>query len=145
MKQKLKNFIGSEDAGTGLLQRRFALSDECKSKSISRSDQNKNSTSPSIRWNENETCLLISGAFNFADVVKLRQLGSKLVIQSIHPVITIDLQGVEHSDNSGLVLLVAWMRDARRQGKSLIFSHVPEFLVKMAQVFGLQTILFSRG
>ena len=69
----------------------------------------------------------------------------KLLMQQKHNFVTIDLQNIIQSDNSGLVLLVAWIRDAHAQGKSINYCHVPEFMRGMAQVFGLESILFNHS
>jgi ABC-type transporter Mla MlaB component len=85
----------------------------------------------------------VSGYINFKNVMKLRRDGQRLWTESPHSTLTVDLGGVEGSDNSGLVLLVAWLRDAREREKKLVYNNVPEFLQTMAQVFGLGSILFK--
>lgn len=94
-----------------------------------------------IKMSEDHT-LMVEGFLNFKHVVKLREKGKDL-FKSQSAVINIDLTQVKGSDNSGLVLLVAWIRDAKHQGKSVNFRHIPDFLQRMAQVFGLQKILFK--
>lgn len=95
-----------------------------------------------IKLSEDQSVLIVDGSLNFKHVVKLRKLGKKLLMQQTQTVVNIDLQNVKRSDNSGLVLLIAWIRDARNAGKSVNYHHVPEFLRRMAQVFGLESILF---
>ncbi len=95
-----------------------------------------------IKLSEDQSTLVVDGSLNFKHVLKLRRLGKKLLMQQTQPFVNIDLQHVKRSDNSGLVLLVAWIRDAREAGKSINYLHVPEFLRRMAQVFGLESILF---
>jgi ABC-type transporter Mla MlaB component len=88
--------------------------------------------------------LLVAGSVSFSNVVKLRNHGKQLLQQSTQPQLTFDLQKVEDSDNSGLVLLVAWMQDAKHVNKTILFRHVPDFLQRMAQVFGLHSMLFNK-
>lgn len=85
----------------------------------------------------------MSGYINFKNVIKLRQEGKKLFALNPHSHVKIDLHGIEGSDNSVLVLLIAWLRDARDLQKKLVYCNVPEFLQSMAKVFGLSSILFK--
>lgn len=94
-----------------------------------------------VTLSEDGQALQVSGVINFSNVVKLRQQGKQLLAQQTQPLVVIDLQAVKQSDNSGLVLLVAWMRDARALGKTINFRQTPDFLLGMAEVFGLKTIL----
>jgi ABC-type transporter Mla MlaB component len=96
-----------------------------------------------VNLNKDRSALAVVGAVNFKNVVKLRQNGKHLLAQYPQAVVPIDLQGIQNSDNSGLVLLVAWVEDARDMQKTVTFQHVPDFLQRMAQVFGLQSILFE--
>ncbi len=96
-----------------------------------------------INFSRDRSALEVTGAVNFKNVVKLRQQGKHLLAQHPQAVVPIDLQGIQTSDNSGLVLLVAWVEDARDVQKTLKFQHVPDFLQRMAQVFGLQSVLFE--
>lgn len=98
----------------------------------------------SVKPSHEANVLAVAGFLNFKNVVALRNQGKQWLQQSGGgSAVTIDLQAVENSDNSGLVLLVAWMRDAHAVKKTLVFRHVPTFLQRMAQVFGLQSILFN--
>lgn len=95
----------------------------------------------SVSLTENQDRLAVVGSISFKNVVKLRNTGKRLLAQKTPVQITVDLQAVESSDNSGLVLLLAWIRDARHVNKSLVFQNVPVFLQRMSQVFGLETII----
>lgn len=94
-----------------------------------------------VTLSDDGAALLVTGVINFKNVVKLREHGKQLLARQAHPLVIIDLQAVARSDNSGLVLLIAWMRDARELGKTIAFRHVPDFLKRMAEVFGLNSIL----
>ncbi len=87
--------------------------------------------------------LQVIGSVNFKNVVKLRNQGQYWLAQQTSQAVVVDLQGVASSDNSGLVLLVAWLRDARHAQKTLVFRHVPKFLLRMAEVFGLNSVIKS--
>lgn len=52
-----------------------------------------------------------------------------------------DLSGIERSDSAGLALLVSWVRAARSRGKSLRLRAMPEQLLSMVRVSGLEAVL----
>jgi len=53
----------------------------------------------------------------------------------------VDLSGVARADSAGLVLLVAWVREARRRGAELRILHVPDQLRAIARVSGVSGLL----
>jgi phospholipid transport system transporter-binding protein len=57
--------------------------------------------------------------------------------------IRVDLAGVTRVDSAGLALLVEWLRESKRKGLSISFEHVPEQLASIAQICGLEEILFT--
>lgn len=58
----------------------------------------------------------------------------------------IDLSAVERADSAGLALLVEWTRQARQNGQRIRFLNLPEQLLAIARVSGLDTMLpFSTG
>ena len=97
-----------------------------------------------VKLSDDRAALLVEGSVNFKNVVRLRQAGKELLAQQTTAVVAVDLAKVKNSDNAGLVLLIAWMGDAKHVKKNLVFQHVPDFLQRMAQVFGLQSILFQQ-
>ncbi len=99
----------------------------------------------SVKFNPDRTALLVSGRLNFMDIVEIRNKGKTLIHEFVDTTVMMDLTEVKSGDNSGLVLLVAWLRDARNSGKALVFTGIPEFLSRMARVFGLQELLFEKN
>lgn len=97
----------------------------------------------SVKPSDEPNVLAVAGFLNFKNVVNLRNQGKEWLQQPSAAEVIIDLKEVENSDNSGLVLLVAWMRDAANVKKTIVFRHVPNMLQRMAQLFGLQSILFK--
>jgi phospholipid transport system transporter-binding protein len=55
--------------------------------------------------------------------------------------IRVDLKGVSRADSAGLALLLEWLRRAERQGCEISFVNVPEQLMSIARVCGLEGIL----
>lgn len=53
----------------------------------------------------------------------------------------IDLQDVSRTDSAGLVLLVAWIRYARKKNKTLQFLNVPAQMLALAKASSLDQIL----
>jgi len=105
--------------------------------------KSQSSPSASIEFSDNQSTLNVAGVLNFSNVVSLRNQGKKLLAQSAAPLVLINLDGIGKSDNSGLALLLAWIRDAHQLNKKIIFQNVPDFLNRMAQVFELHSILFK--
>ena len=59
------------------------------------------------------------------------------------PRISIDLAGVTRSDSAGLALLVEWLRESERLGKTITFLNMPAQMQSIARVCGLDGILPS--
>jgi phospholipid transport system transporter-binding protein len=57
--------------------------------------------------------------------------------------ISIDLAGVTRSDSAGLALLVEWLREAERLGKTIAFLNMPAQMKSIARVCGLGEVLQS--
>lgn len=88
--------------------------------------------------------LMLEGELSFETVVRLlgemrRQLDQGTEIQ-------VDLQGVSRADSAGLALLVEWMRNAKALGKSIQYLNIPQQMLDIARVSGLDQVLpLSRG
>lgn len=99
----------------------------------------RDETTASLRHQGNGRFLL-TGELNFAGVAGLLRQSTDLFANPT-PTVELDLAGVQRVDSAGLALLVEWLARARRLGKSLRFLHVPEQILRMAKVGGLETIL----
>ena len=55
----------------------------------------------------------------------------------------INLANVTHSDSAALVLLVHWMRDAKTRNKEIVFRHIPDQILAIASLSGLDGLLVS--
>lgn len=53
----------------------------------------------------------------------------------------LDFSGVKRSDSAGLALMVHWARSAKQANASICFEQVPEKLLALAKMSGLNTIL----
>lgn len=81
----------------------------------------------------------LQGELSFASVPTLLRQGQALFAGQ-HG-IELDLAGVRRADSAGLALLVEWLAQARRAGRPLRFLRVPEQILRMAELGGLQDIL----
>ena len=57
--------------------------------------------------------------------------------------VRLDLSGVTRADSAGLALLVEWLRESGSKGRSIAFLHMPEQMLSIARVCGLEDILFG--
>jgi len=57
------------------------------------------------------------------------------------PSLKIDLSAVTKSDSAGVALLVSWLRSAKQAGKQLVFSNIPEQMLIIADISGLDELL----
>jgi phospholipid transport system transporter-binding protein len=54
---------------------------------------------------------------------------------------TVDLGEVTEMDSSLLAAMLAWVRDARRRGRELVFTNIPESLRTIARLYGVESLL----
>lgn len=88
--------------------------------------------------------LSLEGELSFETVVQL--LGEIRRLLDKDTEIRVDLQGVSRADSAGLALLVEWMRIAKELGKSIRFLNIPQQMLAIARVSGLDQVLpLSRG
>lgn len=80
----------------------------------------------------------VSGNLTMALVGALLQEGLKTQVDDN---LEIDLSGIEKVDSSGVSLMLAWQREAQRGKINLRFSHVPQNLVSLAQLYGVAELL----
>jgi len=85
----------------------------------------------------------LAGDLSFSTVAPLC---NALDIKSTdRPRISIDLAGVTRSDSAGLALLIEWLRESERYGKSVTFLNMPAQMQSISRLCGLDGILPSGG
>ena len=77
----------------------------------------------------------IIGTVNFDTVPKLCKFGYDFIDQ--YTELTLDLAKAEILDNSGLALLLTWLRYAKQHDKHIEFINAPQKLIGMAKLGGL--------
>lgn len=85
----------------------------------------------------------IRGVLDFQTVPVIWQQGLKLFGEE--PSLVLDLQEVGRSDSAGLALLIAWMRFARSENKSISYVNMPSQMLAIARVSSLDSILPLSG
>ena len=53
----------------------------------------------------------------------------------------VDMSKVEAVDSSAVSLMLNWLREAQRNSVNLYFSHVPENLLSLANLYGVEELL----
>jgi len=83
--------------------------------------------------------LTVTGPVTFATVGDLLRASQSLFLDQ--KAVTVDLGAVTSVDSAGLALLLEWLRRARSDGRTVTYSGLPEKLVAIAKLSGVQTIL----
>ncbi len=81
----------------------------------------------------------LSGELTFESVPSLVDAVDELLGSA--DTLELELSGVSHSDSAGLALLVSWQRRARLKNKKIVFAGLPEQLIGLVQVSGVEKIL----
>lgn len=84
--------------------------------------------------------LVVVGAIGFDNVLQLRQQGERL-IDAADERCEIDFSEVSRTGSAGLTLLFCWLRYAGDRQKTLTYSNLPEDLVGLARVGGVDELL----
>lgn len=82
--------------------------------------------------------MVVDGALTLAQVAALLDEGKAAIGAGAR---SVDLAGVGELDSSALALLLAWLREARRQGRELAFSNLPQGLTTIARLYGVAELL----
>jgi phospholipid transport system transporter-binding protein len=84
--------------------------------------------------------LYVEGALTLASVAAALPEGKAAIGAGVR---TIDLGGVAELDSSALALLLAWLREAKRQGRDLAFVRLPQGLAAIAKLYGVAELLHA--
>jgi len=86
----------------------------------------------------------VSGELNHQTVpALLKQSGELLFRGDGNPGgdIAVDLNAVSRADSAGVALLIEWLRQAKRNNKTIRFSNMPEQMHEIATVSGVDKLL----
>ena len=81
----------------------------------------------------------LAGELNFDSVPALAGRSGELFREPGE--VRVSLADVTRADSAGLALLVDWLREARRRGRRIAFTHVPAQLLALARVSGVDELL----
>ena len=86
--------------------------------------------------------LQIEGALNFENMPRILEETALYVAQANLPsCLAIDLANVTDIDSSAVALLLHWRRAAARLEKALRYVHLPQNLVTLAQLYGVDDMI----
>ncbi|HVN47059.1 MAG TPA: STAS domain-containing protein [Steroidobacteraceae bacterium] len=88
--------------------------------------------------------LSAEGPLSFATARDACALGIAALTAAGGRTLEIDCRGITRSDSAGLAVLLEWLAAARRCGKSLHYTHLPEGLAALARISEVQELL-ERG
>jgi len=81
----------------------------------------------------------VLGALGFAEVAEVLK-NSKEFFNGKEGLI-FNLKGVDKADSSGLSLVVEWMAMAKGSGQTIAFQDIPEQMLEIARLSGLDAVL----
>lgn len=81
----------------------------------------------------------VEGDLCYANVIKAARLGCSVLDKQ--PEVVFDLQDVIIDDDAVLALLINLIRYAKKEQKTIHFSHIPVKILDMAKVSGLIELL----
>ena len=86
--------------------------------------------------------LQIDGALNFVSMPRILDETALYAAQETLPsCLAIDFANVTDIDSSAVALLLHWRREAARLGKQLRYVHLPQNLVTLAQLYGVDDMI----
>jgi len=83
--------------------------------------------------------IVLEGAVIFNTVAALRAKGVAVINTLVN--VNIDLSKVTHADSSALALLIAWLRDAKVQQKTIEYHNLPQKMLDLGLFNGLDVVL----
>ncbi len=88
-----------------------------------------------------ENVLALSGVLDFDSVVDLEADGSHWIINKAPQNCWLDLKSISYSSSAGLALLLVWLQVALQHKKVLVIENVPQDMISMAKLVGLDKSL----
>ena len=82
--------------------------------------------------------LVVSGPLTLANVAATLGEGKTAIAAGAR---SIDLGEVGELDSSALALLLAWLREAKRLDRDLVFTNLPQGLAAIARLYGVAELL----
>jgi len=83
--------------------------------------------------------VVLTGPVTFATVGDLLRASQRLFVDQKS--VTVDLGSVTSVDSAGLALLLEWLRTARSAGHAVTYTRLPDKLVAIAKLSGVEGII----
>ncbi|MBV8910275.1 MAG: STAS domain-containing protein [Gammaproteobacteria bacterium] len=88
-----------------------------------------------------EGAVAVEGPLTFATARSARELARRIFAAGGSAPLEIDCARVSVSDSAGLAVLLDWLRTAKRAGRTLRYSRLPEGLVALARISEVEELL----
>lgn len=85
----------------------------------------------------------LTGALSIDTAAAILARGSRAFAAA--PQVSVDLSGITQADSAGLSVLLAWVGRARREGRRLSFTSLPEPLLRIARLCAVEPLLSAAG
>lgn len=87
---------------------------------------------------------LLSGILSYATVDDFLDKGKTIISQANkNQSITFDLNHINDADSAGVSMLIEWIRFAQKKEKGLTYINIPERMVSLIRVNGVDSILVN--
>ena len=83
--------------------------------------------------------VLVSGTVDFGNFAEVRSLGEEMLGDGQHAAVNVG--GLDVANSVAVALLLAWFRQANREGRSIVFVDVPRDLRNIIDFSGLSSVL----
>jgi phospholipid transport system transporter-binding protein len=83
----------------------------------------------------------VSGGLTFATARRALEAGEKHFAETDAKSIAVDCKDVTASDSAGLAVLLDWVAQARRAGRTIHFEHLPEQILAVAAISEVEDLL----
>ena len=88
--------------------------------------------------------LAARGPLTFATARRARELGLQSVTAGPARALEFDCRGIAAVDSAGLAVLLDWLAAAKRAGRTLRYTHLPQELMALARISEVDALL-TRG
>ncbi|MFZ0552355.1 MAG: STAS domain-containing protein, partial [Steroidobacteraceae bacterium] len=83
----------------------------------------------------------LRGPLTFANARGARNEGLNALSTSSAHDLEMDCGGITHSDSAGLAVMLDWMAIMKREGRPLRFANLPQSLLAVASISGVEEML----
>ncbi len=81
------------------------------------------------------------GALTFTNAKRARNEGLHALHTSTARDLQVDCSGIAHSDSAGLAVLLDWLAAMKKEGRPLCFANLPQGLLAVARISGVEEML----